>query len=107
MMLAVEQRYYKSVASLETDQQDYTIANGEILNLREIGGNGNGANTTRVEIIWDPDGENTLIFATNGSIAQSTILQFMGDGSKVLRIKLINNDVSSRTIGGYYVGEQG
>ena len=101
-----EVRLYKSVAAYQSESLDYIIPNGQILSFIEIGINATpGVADTHVQIIWDPSGANENILSGYGDSVQKCTLQKSGDGSKVIRILLTNNDSNSRFLGGYFIGE--
>lgn len=103
--LDVDQRFYKEVAASTTLTQDFIVPNGAVLALSEIGGTASPAAVdTHFEIVWDPAGANTILLATYANSVQSSLLQFTGDGVKVMRIKLVNTDLHSKFLGGYFVG---
>lgn len=104
-MKQYEQRNYRSVSGVSSNNLDYVPANGETVYLSEIGGNASGTGGTSIQVIWDPNGANEIIFVTRGDSIQKTFKQFTGDGSKILRVRLINNDITSAVIGGYVIGE--
>lgn len=99
-----ENRFYKLVNLLTTDQQDYIIPNGKIFLLEELGLNCNGNFNTRVDIVWDPNGINLILLSSTGNSTQKSQTQLIGDGSKILRIILTNNDSVNRILGGYNLG---
>lgn len=101
-----EHRQYKSVSALTTDNTDYTVPDGTTFIVTSLGGNSpTAASLTNMQIIWDPAGANQMLFGTYSAGFQCFLnLTFVGDGSKVMRIKLVNNDVSARIIGGFIAG---
>lgn len=102
----IEQRFYKSVSANTVDTQDYVVTDTFTFTMKEIGGNSAKEPTCRVEVIWDPAGANQLLMATTGDTVQSSNLTFLGNGTKVLRIRLVNDDSVARTMGAYYLGEE-
>lgn len=104
--MKIEKRLYKNIPASSTDQLDYVIPNGNTLYLRELSGDANYSGKTRVEIVFDPLGTPEILFSTNGSNTQRTFVSFLGDGIKIVRIKLINDELFSSTLGGFFWGEQ-
>lgn len=101
-----EVRYYTNVSAASSSNSDYTIPNGKIFEFTHLGTDTNPTGTSAVEIIWDPSGDNEKIIYSVTSTVQSCTKQFTGDGTKVLRIKLTNNDSVSRTFGGFFIGHE-
>lgn len=104
-MARIEGRLFTQVGSYSNETYDYTVPNGAILRLDEIGGSAGMSNELKIEVIWDALGAPEIISATHGCINnQHTLKEFTGDGSKILRIKLTNDTSSSETIGAYWIG---
>lgn len=104
-MAAIEKRFYQDVSSLSEESDDFILPNGDRLAFTQFGGDASVDVNVRVEIIWDADGTPEILFATHNSNVQSSIRELVGDGVKVLRIKLTNDSLSSHIIGAYYLGE--
>jgi len=103
--VVVDQRLYQEVAASTTVTQDYVVPNGSVMTLMEIGGSASPpALDTHIEIIWDPAGTNKLLIATYSDAVQMTLQQFTGNGTKVMRIKLVNTDLTAKFLGAYFVG---
>ena len=102
----IEIREYHSVASLTTANYDYVVPDGAAITLSTLGGSSPTANSfSYMAIIWDPVGANQILFSTYSAGFQQSSMSFAGDGTKVMRIQLVNNDpVSARILGGYYAG---
>lgn len=107
-MICVEKREYHSVPASESLGYDYVVPDGKILYLETLGANSASGTNTSVQVIWDPDGENDILMVDYNSIVQQTSVQLLGDGVKVLRILLINNNANAdETMGGYFLGSLG
>ena len=103
-MLVLEN--YTTVSGNSTDQtQTYTPGNNEVIYVTCLSGDAATSNDVKVEIDWD----DSPIFSTHNSNTQyapqgSYLTKLVGDGSKVLKIKLVNNSGQSETIGGRVIG---
>lgn len=102
----IEKRVYQNVSASSTVTSDYIIPNGSFVEIQEMGGSGETTSNISFEIIWDPSGANQLLLSANVATSQRSESRFTGNGSKVLRIKLINNNVTSKNIGAYYLGTE-
>ena len=97
---------YKTVSASSTDQTTtYTPASGETIYVTCLSGDAAVSNDVKVEIDWDGN----PIFTTHNSNTQlapdgSYLTKLEGNGTKVLKIKLVNNSSQSETIGGRVVG---
>jgi len=105
-MARIERRFYKSVASNSYETDDYTPANGETLDLEQVGGNGSITPNTSIQITWDPGGaQEEIIFSTHGDATQNiTNKKLTGDGTRKLRIKLVNDQEASDVLGAFWIG---
>jgi len=101
----IEKRFYKSFSALSTQDSDYVVPNGKTLNVLEIGGNAAQKPTTTVVITWDPGGaQEQILFSTVGDASQNINMDFIGDGTRKMRISLNNQDTVAQILGGYYLG---
>lgn len=94
----VTNRFYQDVDEQTTVTSDYIPANGEVLEIIKIGGNGAYNMDIHVEIIWDADTVNAeILMSTHGDFFDSNVvgLFLTGDGVKKLQIKLSNHTLSS------------
>lgn len=98
----IETRYYKTVSAVTTDSDEYTPANGEKLLIVEVGGNAAMKDSVHVKVLFDT----TVLFCTHGDSVQECTTNITGDGSKKLKISLVNDSLGSETIGGYYKAVQ-
>lgn len=103
-MAGIERRFYKMMSAASSENDDYVIASGVILDIREVGGNAAAVASTEVSIIWDPAGANEILMSTHGDALQSIQKSVTGDGSKILRIRLVNDQLSSDTLGAFWRG---
>jgi hypothetical protein len=97
-----EHRFYVPVPAGNSVQSDYVVPNGRTFSLEEIGAS--PSTNCEVRIIWDVDGTPDLLLATIRDSVQKTFKELVGDGVKKLRILLINNDLLTRSLGGYTLG---
>lgn len=105
-MILVEDRHYQSVTAGQSVNWDYTIPNGAILYLQELGLNGIPEKSCNCQIIWDAAGTPEILASSYDSIVQKTNKQLIGNGTKVLRIRVANGSLSAQVLGGYWLGEQ-
>ena len=105
-MPTVERRFYKLVSSNSSEVDDYILANGDTLEISDVGGNAGLSEDSVIQIIWNPGGaDEEIILATHGDASQEIFSKsFAGDGTKKLRIKLTNDKSVSDYIGGYWIG---
>lgn len=102
----VERLFYRSVSAASSQNDDYVVPSGKTLNLTQVGGNASAVPSTEVAIIWDPAGANELIYMTHGDgIVNIASKNLAGNGTKVLRIRLINDQLSSDSLGGFWKGQ--
>lgn len=106
-MIDFEYRKYQSVVAFTVVNHDYVPANGEQIFLSEVGGSAGTDNYGLVIINWDanaasPEG----VFSTYGESTQGTVKSFVGDGIKILRIRLDNQTGTSKQMGGYVLGQR-
>lgn len=103
--IRTETRHYKTVSGYSSDSNDYVIENGKKLLLEIFGGCAVLSNDIKVEIIWDATGTPEILFVTHGVVPeQHTIRELEGNGTKKLRIKLINDSSQTETFGGHWIG---
>lgn len=100
---AVEQRVYQVVSPGTTVTTDLLIANGDTIQLSDIGAN-TAADSVAV-ISWDPAGANEIIISCSGNTDQRTGKQCLGNGTKVLRISLQNTGLVDCYMGAYFLGQ--
>src|SRR3990172_6126356 len=91
-------RKYQVVNGNTTVNSDHIIPNGKTLYISEFGGNAVQKDNVMVKIIFDPSGSNETLVSTTGDTVQNSNRSFLGDGVKIMRISLINNDVVSHTL---------
>jgi len=100
---SIDERFYKQVPLLSTETKDFVPPAGKEIHFHKLGGSGGLSTDIRVEIIWDPDGSNEILFSTHSSIEESTTIIRAGNGTKKCRIRLINDTSLSATFGAHYV----
>jgi len=101
-----EKRFYGSVNANSSIRQDYVVPNNSILNIHSVGGDSIFSPEGHIEIIINPNGVNEILFLTYGSIIQTNLnKKIIGDGVKILRIKLINDSTSTHVLGGFFQGD--
>lgn len=104
-MAFIEKRAYKYVSPYTYDSTDYVIPNGQILILKEMGGDGINDPNVICRVCWDPTGTPETLFTTIGSHSVSTGVEKTGDGSTILRICLSNQTATSHHMGAYWIGD--
>lgn len=107
-MAGVGEKLFANVTASGSETKDYTVPNGEILAIRRFGGNAGLSPDTVVALIWDEGGgDEEVIFCTHGDadIVLDSPIEKAGDGSKKLRIKLINDQTSDDFLGGFWCGD--
>jgi len=102
----MQRRYYANVSAASNSTNDYTIPNGDRLVITKIIGNASASCCAKCELIWDATGTPEILMSTHGDTLHEFKdgLELIGDGSKVLRIKLTNDSDTSETMGVYYEG---
>ena len=103
---SIERRKYSSVAAFSSIILDYIVTNLKTLSLFQFGGNGAKSADIKVEIIWDALGTPDILFSTHDAQTEYTLEKLIGDGVKVLRIKLTNDSAQSETMGAYWIGKE-
>ena len=61
--------------------------------------------STEVTITWNPAGTPDIIFMTHGDADHKCNKSFVGNGVKVLRIKLVNDQIVTDVLGGFWKGD--
>jgi hypothetical protein len=103
----VERRFYRIVAPHSSLTDDYVIPNGNTLKINEMGGSLDGSSDTRIEIIWDPLGTPEYLYAAyQHSPSQRSIRELVGDGTKILRLHLVNDSNIYILVGVYLLGDE-
>jgi len=103
---SIERRLATSVGAYSSSTLDYPVTNGKTLYLKKMSGNGALSPDIKVEIIWDATGTPIVKFVTHESISEDTLEQLVGDGVKVLRIKLTNDSGQSESVSGAWIGKE-
>lgn len=99
---------YTTVSGSTTDGTvTYTPANNETIYVTCMSGDAAVSNDVKVEILWDGN----PIFSTHNSNTQTApsgtyLTKLEGNGSKILKINLVNNSSQSETIGGRVIGSK-
>jgi len=102
----LDKRFYSLVPASTVLTDDYVPADGEKIYLVNAGASGSSAPQTTACIIWDADGEPQYLISTYGETNQSNLnIHLLGDGVKILRIKLINDLTESAYVGAFWQGE--
>lgn len=100
-------RKYQSVAANTVVNYDYTPPSGEVIEFTEIGGNATNEPYVNVCIIWDPGGaQEEILMSCYQDATQKVVRGFTGDGTRKLRIKLDNQTLNTKVIGGYVIGDK-
>jgi hypothetical protein len=103
--MRIEKRIYKAVAAYSEQTLDYVPANGELLYPETLGGDAPLDSNARVVISWDPAGAEKILFCTYASSECESQQELSGDGTKIFRIRLINNTSDTKEMGGYMLGQ--
>ena len=82
---------------------DYVVPSGKQFYIDEVGATP-ADDENLVELIWDATGTPEIILSTNKEASQRRSVELSGDGVKILRIRLVNNKLVSKTMGGYSQG---
>jgi len=101
-----ETRKYVAVPANDTAKLDFILGDGKTLSLFDFGGDVDPNATMHMTITWDPVGTPEILFITYGSNTQATLKELIGDGVKILRIKLFNNTSATAILGGYWIGKE-
>jgi len=92
----------RTVASSTTEYADYTPANGEKLFLIELGGCAAVSADVKVEILWDTE----RWFVTHGALHRPCKHDIVGDGTKKLRLKFVNDSGTGESLSAWIIGEK-
>lgn len=103
----INQRYYLNVAANTSESLDYTPANNQIFIVNRAGCDSASNPDTNVSIIWDPGGaqQEIILSSYRDAMHENINKQFTGDGTRVLRILLTNDQSESGYLGGFVQGE--
>jgi len=99
----INTRFYKVVAASGMETNDYVPDNGQKIFIVNAGVSSSEVPDTAASIIWDPTGTPEIIISSYGEIVQENIDKtFVGDGTKILRICLINDLTEPANMGAFY-----
>ena len=98
-----EHSKYAEVAAMSEANYDYIVPSGNKFLIDEVGATP-ADDENLVELIWDATGTPEIILSTNKEASQRRSVELSGDGVKILRIRLVNNKLVSKTMGGYAQG---
>jgi hypothetical protein len=100
-------RHYIEVAASSSSDDDYTVPNGKTLEMISVGGNAASSPDTEVCVVWDPGGaQEEVVFVTHGDDQQDLSgVSYVGDGTRIMRIRLINDEASAEALGGWWRAE--
>jgi len=101
-----EKRLVKAVSSYSSEYLDYIPANGKVITFSEFGGTAPNDNNIKSEIIWDVSGTPELLFATHGPATQHSVKQITGNGTKILRLKIVNETSQTETCSVYFLAKE-
>ena len=104
---AINERFYRNVSASTTETSDYTPANGEKILVIRAGANCADTPDTNICIVWDPGGaQQEIIMSCYRDVNHEDIAkEYTGDGTRVLRIQLVNDTAESSYMGGYVQAE--
>lgn len=97
----INKRFYKLVSEGSVEEDILAVASGKDLYVKDIGGSSVYSNDVKVELVWG----NEIVFATHGDSYQIVDKHFIGDGTKTMKIRLVNDSSIAETIGLYYNGD--
>ena len=102
----VSDRYYVGVNSVSVESSNYVPNVGEVIKVYEAGGNAGKNTNTAVYVVWDYGGqdEEYIISTITGTEQKILNKSFTGDGAKALTIRLVNDQMQSSLMGGWWVG---
>ena len=99
----VYRRYYKSVSANASDTDEYVIPNGKTLSIFEFGGNASSTPLTGIAIKYWDGTTDTNLFSTHGDDRQAVgNIDYVGNGTKSIKIVLINDQAQADSLGGYW-----
>jgi hypothetical protein len=101
-------RFYKAVAASSSEEDSYTPDNNKMIYVKSVGGSTVFENSVKVEIRWGTDLDYEIIFVTHGDIVHkyNDVAVLKADGTKSLKIILVNDSLETETIGGFYSLEE-
>jgi hypothetical protein len=102
----VEKRAYQLIPANSQVNVDYVVPNGQALEVQKMVLNTPTVNAETAVICWDPTGANIILMSCSGNAEGSYAGSFAGDGSKVVRITLINTASIDQYMGAYFTGLQ-
>lgn len=95
--------FFKEVAAFTTESQWQVPASGEIWLVSKFVGSAAYVSDVVVQLVWDFDGPGeTIVYATHGDASFDAGSSFVGDGTKKLAIRLMNDSPEAQSIGGEY-----
>jgi hypothetical protein len=103
----INQRFYKLVSASSSENLDYTPANDEKIIVVNAGGDCSNTPETSVCIVWDPGGsEQEIILSTYRDAKHHSIgKEYTGNGTRKLRINLVNDLGEATYLGGFVQAE--
>jgi hypothetical protein len=104
----INHRFYKLVSASTSETLDYTPANNEKIVIVNAGGDCSNTPDTNICIVWDPGGaQQEIILSTYRDAKHENIgKEFTGDGTRVLRINLVNDLGEATYLGGFVQAER-
>ena len=102
----MRRRFYRSVATLDQEEDSYDIPVGKSLRVEEIGGNAGASPDTLVCIIYDQGGAaEEILFSTHGD-GNAPIDKILAGGT-TLKIIIDNDTASTESMGGFWKARLG
>lgn len=103
----IKRSYYATVTKNSSSESTYTPANGEIVIIRKVVTHPDLSGYTRIKIVWDDGGASEQILMMSYDDAEQLLIDtaVTGDGTKTLKIKLINDFSEDTELGGFWDGE--
>ena len=99
-MFNVQEIKIATVPSNSTVTHDYSVDNGKKVIIRQFAGNACFNSSVKVEITFGDE----VLFVTHGESIWNIDKELTGDGTKKVRISLVNDSDFAETIGGYWMG---
>ena len=100
-------RKYLSVPANDFHNEDYQLANGEVLQIDKVRLESGTSPDTICLLIWDPDGVNEVLYCTHNSLLEENAgIEKTGTAAlEKVRLRYENGQASSDYLGGEWKGK--